>query len=317
MSQATTLRSSLSLPLIMAPMFLVSTPAMALAACAEGVVGSFPALNQRTSAGLEEWLVIMTTQLAHLHALQPEKTVAPYAVNLIVHKTNPRLQEDLALCVQYKVPIVITSLGAVADIVDTVHSYGGLVFHDVTNVAHAKKAVAAGVDGLIAVSAGAGGHAGTLNPFALVNEIRNFFDGPLALAGSLASGRDILAAQAMGADFAYMGTRFIGTKESAAPEAYKQMLCDATAADIVYTDAVSGIPANFLRASLENSGIELHAAHAQGDALKSLNEETKAWKHIWSAGHGVGAIRDIPSVGALIERLKQQYHSAHSALCRL
>jgi nitronate monooxygenase len=314
------LKSRTSLPVIVAPMFLVSNPDMALASCKEGLVGSFPALNQLTSEGFEEWLVKMNEGIEKLKKDNPDKTIGPYAVNLIVHKTNPRLEEDLALCVKHKVPIVITSLGAVPDLVDAVHSYGGIVLHDVTNIEHAKKAVAAGADGLIAVSAGAGGHAGTRNPVSFVNEIREFFDGIVVVAGTLSTGRDVLTAQAMGADFAYMGTRFIATKESSADPAYKQMVVDASASDVVYTSAVSGIPANFLKDSMAKAGFDMEKIKKDGATsgkLKPLDaggEEAKAWKTVWSAGQGVSNIHDIPAISDLADRLKTEYGDAKQDL---
>jgi nitronate monooxygenase len=314
------LKSKTSLPVIVAPMFLVSNPDMALASCKEGLVGSFPALNQLTSAGFEDWLVKMNDGIEKLKTDNPGQTIGPYAVNLIVHKTNPRLEEDLALCIKHKVPIVITSLGAVPDLVKAVHAYGGIVLHDVTNIEHAKKAAAAGVDGLIAVSAGAGGHAGTRNPVSLVNEIREFFDGIVVLAGCLSNGHDVLSAQAMGADFAYMGTRFVATKESSADPAYKQMIVDASAADVVYTSAVSGIPANFLKDSMAKAGFDVDKLKKEGATagkLKPLNadgEEAKAWKTVWSAGQGVSNIHDIPSVEDLAKRLKTEYTDAKEEL---
>jgi nitronate monooxygenase len=312
--------SKTSLPVIVAPMFLVSTPEMALAACKEGLVGSFPALNQLTAKGFEDWLVEMNAGIEKLKTDNPGKTIGPYAVNLIVNKSNPRLEEDLALCVKHKVPIVITSLGAVKEVVDAVHSYGGIVLHDVTTAEHARKAAAAGVDGLIAVSAGAGGHAGTRNPVSLVAEIREFFDGILVLAGCLSTGKDVLSAQAMGADFAYMGTRFLSTAESGADPAYKKMICDATAGDIVYTSAVSGIPANFLRMSMEKAGFDMEKIKKEGanagklKAINDLGAEAKAWKTIWSAGQGVANIDDIPSIKDLADRLKREYAEAQTAL---
>jgi len=306
MSLPASLEQRLRLPVVAAPMFLISNPKLVLACCASGVVGSFPALNQRDSAGFKAWLEEIEAGLAQLQA------PAPYAVNLIVHPTNPRLQADLALCVEHRVPIVITSLGAVKEVVDAVHGYGGLVFHDVTTRRHAEKAAEAGVDGLIAVAAGAGGHAGTWSPFALAAEIRQFFDKTLLLAGCLNHGHEILAAQLLGADLAYMGTRFIATTESKAQDAYKQMLLDAHAADIIHTPAVSGIPASFLRSSLEQAGYDMNAlkgSHEQGK-LKPIDDEAKAWKTVWSAGQGVGEIHDLPSASALIERLHREYREA-------
>jgi len=306
MSLPASLEQRLRLPVVAAPMFLISNPSLVLACCASGVVGSFPALNQRDSAGFKAWLEEIEAGLAQLQA------PAPYAVNLIVHPTNPRLQADLALCVAHKVPIVITSLGAVKEVVDAVHSYGGLVFHDVTTRRHAEKAAEAGVDGLIAVAAGAGGHAGTWSPFALVAEIRQVFDKTLLLAGCINQGHEILAAQLLGADLAYMGTRFIATAQSQAQDAYKQMLLDAHAVDIVHTPAVSGVPASFLRPSLEQAGYDMNAlksGHELGK-LKPIDDEAKAWKTVWSAGQGVGDIHDLPDARVLIERLQSEYREA-------
>ena len=306
MSLPASLEQRLRLPVVAAPMFLISNPSLVLACCASGVVGSFPALNQRDSTGFKAWLEEIEAGLAQLQA------PAPYAVNLIVHPTNPRLQADLALCVAHKVPIVITSLGAVKEVVDAVHSYGGLVFHDVTTRRHAEKAAEAGVDGLIAVAAGAGGHAGTWSPFALVAEIRQFFDKTLLLAGCINHGHEILAAQLLDADLAYMGTRFIATVQSQAQDAYKQMLLDAHAVDIVHTPAVSGVPASFLRPSLEQAGYDMNAlksGHELGK-LKPIDDEAKAWKTVWSAGQGVGDIHDLPDARVLIERLQSEYREA-------
>jgi len=300
------LAQRLRLPVVAAPMFLISNPELVLACCGSGVGGSFPALNQRDSTGFKAWLEEIEAGLDQLQA------PAPYAVNLIVHPTNPRLQADLALCVEHRVPIVITSLGAVKEVVDAVHGYGGLVFHDVTPRRHAEKAAEAGVDGLIAVAAGAGGHAGTWSPFALAAEIRQFFDKTLLLAGCINHGHEILAAQLLGADLAYMGTRFIATHESHAQAAYKQMLLEAQAADIIHTPAVSGIPASFLRPSLEQAGYDMAAlksGHEQGK-LKPIDDEAKAWKTVWSAGQGVGEIHDLPAAATLIERLHNEYRAA-------
>ncbi|MDH0895823.1 MULTISPECIES: nitronate monooxygenase family protein [unclassified Pseudomonas] len=297
----------LRLPVVAAPMFLVSTPQLVLACCNGGVVGSFPALNQRETSGFKAWLEEIEA------GLKPD--AAPYAVNLIVHGSNPRLQADLAVCVEHKVPVVITSLGAVKEVVDAVHSYGGLVFHDVTTRRHAEKAAEAGVDGLIAVAAGAGGHAGTWSPFALIAEIRQFFDKTLLLSGCLNHGHEILAAQLLGADLAYMGTRFIATRESNADGDYKQMILDARAADIVHTPAVSGVPASFMRQSLEKAGYDLKRLQDKGDVdygekLKPISDEAKAWKTVWSAGQGVGGIADLPTVAELIARLDDEYRAA-------
>lgn len=308
----TLLQNRLRLPVVAAPMFLVSNPSLVIACCRSGIVGSFPALNQRETSGFAAWLDEIT------EALQGDSAAAPYAVNLIVHHSNPRLEADLAICVERKVPIVITSLGAVKDLVDAVHSYGGLVFHDVTTRRHAEKAAEAGVDGLIAVAAGAGGHAGTWSPFALVAEIRQFFDKTVLLSGCLNHGHQILAAQVLGADLAYMGTRFIATQESAASTEYKNMLLTARAADIVHTAAVSGVPASFMRQSLEDAGFDEERLQAKGtmnygEKLKPVKDEAKAWKTVWSAGQGVGGVNDTPSVAELVARLDAEYRAARSA----
>lgn len=307
MSLPPLLEQRLRLPVVAAPMFLVSNPQLVLACCRNGIVGSFPALNQRDSGAFKAWLEEIEA------GLQAES--APYAVNLIVHGSNPRLQADLAICIEQRVPIVITSLGAAKEVVDAVHSYGGLVFHDVTTRRHAEKAAQAGVDGLIAVAAGAGGHAGTWSPFALIAEIRQFFDKTLLLAGCLNHGHEILAAQLLGADLAYLGTRFIATQENNAPAAYKQMILDAQAADIIHTPAVSGVPASFMRQSLELAGYDLQQLQNKGEInygekLKPISDEAKAWKTVWSAGQGVGTIADLPSVDALVARLDREYREA-------
>jgi len=298
----------LRVPAVAAPMFLVSGPALIGEACRNGVAAAFPALNQRSTAGFREWMDEVRGGLTDRDA--------PWGVNLIVHHSNPRLEADLAACVDYKVPFIVTSLGAVPDLVKAVHGYGGVVFHDVTNIRHARKAAEAGVDGLIAVCAGAGGHAGAMSPFALVSEIRAFFDGTLLLAGAIGHGRQVAAALMMGADLAWIGTRFIATRESAAPEAYKAMLREAAAADIVYTDAVSGVPANFLRASLEANDFDvadLMKRGMGGGKLKDLGDEAKAWKTIWSAGQGVGTITDDPATADLCARLAAEFEAACSA----
>lgn len=303
-------RNPLRLPLVAAPMFLISGPELVIETCKAGVIGTFPALNQRTSEGFEAWLEQIE------HTLAAADNPAPFGVNLIVHPTNRRLQADLELIVKHRVPLVITSLGTVREVVDAVHSYGGLVFHDVTNIRHARKAAKAGVDGLIAVCAGAGGHAGTLSPFALVNEIRQFFQGTLLLAGCISSGRDIATARMLGADLAYTGTRFINTLESQASEEYKQMIRESTAADIVYTPRVSGIPANFLKPSLTAAGMDPDAESEPGkkvdlgEELTAPKEGASAWKTIWSAGQGVGSIADQPPVAELIARMQREFADA-------
>lgn len=298
-------RGRLQVPAIAAPMFLVSGPDLVVETCRAGMVGTFPALNARTTAGYEEWLTNIEGRLAGTDA-------APYGVNLIVHKTNERLQADLAATVRHKVPLVITSLGAVADLVQAVHSYGGLVFHDVISVRHAQKAIDAGVDGIIAVAAGAGGHAGTLSPFALVPEIRQIFDGVIILSGAMSTGAHIAAARAMGADLAYLGTRFIATRESMAQAEYKQMLTRNVAAGIIYTPAISGVNANFMRESIQAAGLDPDNLTSHGKM--DMGSEAKVWKNIWSAGHGVGSIADIPATAELVARLKKEYADARAAL---
>lgn len=298
----------LRIPVVAAPMFLVSGPQLIIEACRHGVAAAFPALNQRSTDGFREWMDQIRGALG--------EGDAPWGVNLIVHPSNPRVEADLAACVEYRVPFVVTSLGAVPDLVEAVHGYGGVVFHDVTNIRHARKAAAAGVDGLIAVCAGAGGHAGAMSPFALVSEIREFFDGTLLLAGAIGHGREVAATLVMGADLAWVGTRFIATRESLAPDEYKAMIGDAAAADIVYTDAVSGVPANFLRASLEANAFDVGELARRGmgaGKLKDLGDEARAWKTIWSAGQGVGTISDVPSTAALCERLAGEFDAACAA----
>jgi len=301
----------LSLPAIAAPMFLISGPQLVIECCKNGIVGTFPALNQRTSEGFEEWLIEIKTVLSAFEK-ETGKKAAPFGVNLIVHNTNPRVAADLALCVKHEVPLIITSLGAVSELVDTVHSYGGLVFHDVIKKRHAEKAAEAGVDGLILVAAGAGGHAGTINPMPLITEIKKFFKKTILLAGCISTGRDIASAMQMGADLAYMGTRFINTKESKAPKEYQDMIIDCGATDIVYTAAVSGVSANFLAPSLKAMGVtaEMLARKEKvdfGEELTVNKDEAKAWATIWSAGQGVTTITDSPSVSDLVSDLKTEF----------
>jgi nitronate monooxygenase len=313
MTKATFIKE-LSLPAIAAPMFLISGPQLVIECCKNGVVGTFPALNQRTSEGFEEWIIEIKTALSEFE-VETGKKPAPFGVNLIVHKTNPRLEADLTICVKHKVPLIITSLGAVSELVNTVHQYGGLVFHDVIKKRHAEKAAEAGVDGLILVAAGAGGHAGTINPMPLVAEIKSFFDKTILLAGCISTGRDIASALQMGADLAYMGTRFINTKESKAPKAYRDMIIESGANDIVYTAAISGVSANFLRPSLENMGVteEMLSRNGKvdfGEELTVKEEEAKAWSTIWSAGQGVTAIHNAPPIEVLIADLKTEFKNA-------
>ena len=301
----------LSLPAIAAPMFLISGPELVVECCKNGIVGTFPALNQRTSEGFEEWLIEIKSELEKFET-ETGKKPAPFGVNLIVHPTNPRLEADIKLCVKHKVPIVITSLGAVSMVVNAIHSYGGLVFHDIIKKRHAEKAKEAGVDGLILVAAGAGGHAGTINPMTLVAEIKKFFDKTIILSGCISTGRDIASALQMGADLAYMGTRFINAKESKAPEEYRQMIIDAGANDVVYTAAVSGVHANFLGASLKAAGLteEDLKKDTKIDFGKELDTEAKAWKTIWSAGQGSAMIDETLSVSVLVDELKSEFKSA-------
>lgn len=293
------LQKGLKLPVIAAPMFLVSGPDLVVETCNAGVIGTFPSLNQRTTEGYRDWI----------HEIKGRLTpdAAPFGVNHIVHPTNPRLMADMMVTVEEKVPLVITSLGAVRDVVEAVHGYGGVVFHDIANVRHARKAAQAGVDGLILVAAGAGGHAGVVNPFALVDEVRSFFDGTIILSGCLSTGGDVAAALMMGADFAYMGTRFISTTESMAQGEYKQMIVDSGASDITYTPAVSGIPANFLTPSLLANGIDPKSLPAH---KLDMGEEARAWKTVWSAGQGAGGVHDILPAGALVHRLKDEFSHA-------
>ena len=302
---------SLQLPLIAAPMFLISGPELVIECCKNGIVGTFPALNQRTSEGFEKWVVQIKESLKAFEE-ESGKKAAPFGVNLIVHPTNIRVKADLDICVKHEVPLVITSLGAIADLVDVVHTYGGLVYHDIIKKRHAEKAAEANVDGLILVSAGAGGHAGTLHPIPLINEVKKVFDKKIVLSGCLSTGNDIASALQMGADMAYMGTRFINVNESMADEAYKKMIIDSSAENIVYTAAVSGVNASFLRPSLESMGItEKHWKDTKkidfGNEEDAMSAEAKAWKTIWSAGQGVSNIADTMSISELIYKLKAEF----------
>jgi len=311
------LQGKLALPVIASPMFIVSNPALVIAQCLGGIVGSFPALNARPQETLDDWLTQIDTALAEARAADPSRIVAPYAVNQIIHQSNARLEHDMEVCVKHKAPIIITSLRAPDAVVPHVHAYGGLVFHDVISVRHAEKALEAGVDGLILVCAGAGGHAGTLSPFALVNEVRRFYDGPIILSGAIAHGRSILAAQAMGADMAYIGTRFIATHEANATDAYKHGLVEGTADDIVYTPYFTGVAGNYLKASIRASGLDPdNLPHRDKSSMDfgSKASEAKAWRDIWGAGQGVGQIDAVPDTATLIEQLKQEYHAARKDL---
>ncbi|HNP35193.1 MAG TPA: nitronate monooxygenase family protein [Woeseiaceae bacterium] len=312
------LSARLRLPLVGAPMFIVSCPELVIAQCTTGIIGSFPALNARPQSALDGWIRQVKQALADYKTANPKEKVAPFAVNQIVHASNSRLQADLDVCIRHEVPIVITSLRPPAEVVTAVHGYGGLVFHDVISMRHARKAIAQGVDGIVAVTAGAGGHAGPLSPFALVKEIRREFDGVLILSGAVSAGGDILAARALGADLAYMGTRFIATKEANAIPEYKDMIVSSAAADIVYTPFFTGVHGSYLRRSIERAGMDPdrldHADTKQMDFGKRGSAEIKAWKDIWSAGQGVGNIDQILTARELILRLEQEYKETMAAL---
>ena len=307
---------NLTLPVVASPMFIVSYPELVLAQCKAGIVGSFPALNARPAELLDEWLTQMGEALAAHRAANPGATIGPIAVNQIVHQSNARLEHDVRVCVEHKVPIFITSLRATAkEIIDAVHSYGGIVLHDVINLRHAQKALEAGVDGLILVAAGAGGHAGTTSPFALVGEVRRMFDGPIVLSGSIANGGSVLAAQAMGADLAYMGTRFIATQEAHAIDDYKHAIVNASASDIVYTNLFTGVHGNYIRESIVNAGLDPDALPESDKTKMNFgSDKAKAWKDIWGAGQGVGLMDDVPSVAELVARLKREYDEARERL---
>ena len=310
------LEGRLSLPVIGAPLFIISTPELVLAQCTSGIVGAFPALNARPAEVLDEWLGRLTRELSEWDAAHPEAPSAPFAVNQIVHKSNDRLNRDLDACVKHRVPIVITSLGAREDVNQAIHAYGGIVLHDVIHITHAKKAIDKGADGLIAVAAGAGGHAGTLSPFALVQEIRQFWQGPLVLAGAIATGRAVLATQAMGADLAYVGSAFIATREANAPDAYKRTIVDSAAADVVYTNLFTGVHGNYLRSSIVSAGLDPDALPTSDPSQMSFGSgRTKAWRDIWGAGQGVGAIHEVPPARELVARIRGEYHAARAELC--
>jgi nitronate monooxygenase len=302
------LQGRLALPAIGAPLFIVANPDLVIAQCRAGIIGAFPALNARPKEELDAWLSRIGA------ALGPQD--APYAVNQIVHHSNDRLAHDLEVCAKHRVPVIITSLRAPGEVVDAVHRWGGIVFHDVTNLRHAEKALEAGVDGLILVAAGAGGHAGTLSPFALVDEVRRIYDGPLILSGAITHGRQILAAQAMGADLAYLGTRFVASAEANAAEGYKRMIVDSRAADIVYTPYFTGVPGNYLKPSIAAQGLDPDALPAADKTKMSFGStHVRAWRDIWGAGQGVGGIHDAPPAAEIVARLKREYAAARAALC--
>jgi nitronate monooxygenase len=307
------LKQNLRIPVVGSPLFIISHPPLVLAQCKAGIVGSFPALNARPEAQLDEWLAEVTETLAAHDAANPQRKAAPFAVNQIVHKSNARLQHDLAMCVKYKVPIVITSLGALPEVNDAVHSYGGIVLHDIIHDRHARKAIEKGADGLIAVASGAGGHAGTLSPFALVQEIRQWFDGPLLLSGAIANGGAVLAAQAMGADMAYIGSPFIATTEARATDGYKQMIVDSNAADIVYSNLFTGVHGNYLKGSIVAQGMDPDNL-PESDPSKMDFGSAKAWKEIWGCGQGIGAVKEVVGVAELVDRLAREYEAAKAKL---
>lgn len=318
MSLPAILEGRLSLPLICSPLFIISNPDLVIAQCKAGVVGSFPALNARPEPALDEWLDRITTELAEYNARHPDKPAAPFAVNQIVHKSNDRLERDLELCAKHKVPITITSLGAREDVNRSVHSYGGIVLHDVIDNAFAKKAISKGADGLIAVASGAGGHAGRLSPFALLHEIREWFDGPLILSGAIANGNAILAALAAGADLAYVGSAFIATTEANATDGYKQMIVDSSASDIVYSNLFTGVHGNYLRQSIVNAGLDPDALPVSDPTAMNFGSagggKAKAWRDIWGAGQGVGAVKRVVSAAEMVARFTDEYQAARHRL---
>ncbi len=315
MSKLPAALASVPFPVIGSPLFIISNPKLVIAQCIAGVVGSMPALNARPASQLDEWLAEITEALAAHNKAHPDRPAAPFAINQIVHKSNVRLEDDMAMCVKYKVPIIITSLGAREEINQAAHSYGGVVLHDIINNKFAHKAIEKGADGLVAVAAGAGGHAGVKSPFALVQEIRQWFDGPLALSGSIASGRAILAALAMGADFAYMGSAFIATEEARASDEYKQCIVDSNSDDIVYSNLFTGVHGNYLAPSIRNAGMDPeHLPESDPSKMDFGGEKTKAWKDIWGCGQGIGAINKVQTTAELVAQLKREFAAAKDEL---
>ena len=310
------IKDNISIPVIGAPLFLISVPDLVIAQCKAGIIGSFPALNARPQHVLEEWIVRIKTELKEYQEQNPDKKVAPFAVNQICHGSNDRLQGDMEICVKHEVPIIITSLRPPAEVVEAAHSYGGLVFHDVINVRHAKKAADMGVDGLILVCAGAGGHAGALSPFALLREVKSWFDGTIILSGSIGDGYSVASALALGADFAYLGTRFIATHEANAEPEYKQMLIESTANDIVYSNLFTGVLGNYLKPSIQNAGLDPDNLPTADKSAMNFgsggNTDSKAWKDIWGSGQGIGLIEDAPTVESLVERIRAEFNEATS-----
>jgi nitronate monooxygenase len=307
--------NTLRLPVIGSPLFIISNPKLVIAQCKAGIVGSMPALNARPASQLDEWLAEITETLAAHNKAHPDQPAAPYAINQIVHKSNDRLEQDMAVCAKYKVPLIITSLGARVDVNQTVHGWGGVVLHDIINNSFAKKAIEKGADGLIAVAAGAGGHAGVKSPFALIQEIRQWFDGPVALSGSIATGDAVLAAQAMGADLAYIGSAFIATHEARASDAYKQMIVDSNSDDIVYSNLFTGVHGNYLKGSIVNAGMDPdHLPESDPSSMNFGGDAKKAWKDIWGCGQGIGAVTAVTSTADLIQRLATEYLAARQRL---
>ncbi len=310
------IKDNISIPVIGAPLFLISVPDLVIAQCKAGIIGSFPALNARPQHVLEEWIVRIKTELKEYQEQNPDKKVAPFAVNQICHGSNDRLQGDMEICVKHEVPIIITSLRPPAEVVEAAHSYGGLVFHDVINVRHAKKAADMGVDGLILVCAGAGGHAGALSPFALLREVKSWFDGTIILSGSIGDGYSVASALALGADFAYLGTRFIATHEANAEPEYKQMLIESSANDIVYSNLFTGVLGNYLKPSIQNAGLDPDNLPTADKSAMNFgsggNTDSKAWKDIWGSGQGIGLIEDAPTVESLVERIRSEFSEATS-----
>nr|WP_292980867.1 MULTISPECIES: nitronate monooxygenase family protein [unclassified Oceanicaulis] len=319
MSELKCLKGKLRLPVIGSPLFIISNPKLVIAQCKAGIVGSFPALNARPQSQLDEWLDEITSELDSYNKANPDAPAAPFAVNQIVHRSNDRLEADLATCEKYKVPLVITSLGAREELNQAVHGWGGETMHDIINIKFAHKALEKGADGLIPVCAGAGGHAGTLSPFGLVSEIREFFDGPIALSGSISTGAGVLGAQALGADYAYIGSAFIATEEARASEAYKQSIVDSTAEDIIYSNLFTGVHGNYLRKSIEDAGLDPNNLPESDPSAMNFgsggNTDAKAWKDIWGSGQGVGSIKKVQSAGAYVSELQAQYEAAKQRIC--
>ena len=315
MSRLTGALNNLPLPIIGSPLFIISNPQLVIEQCKAGVVGSMPALNARPAAQLEDWLVEITETLAAYNLAHPDHPAAPFAINQIVHKSNDRLEHDMALCVKYKVPIIITSLGAREDINAAAHSYGGVVLHDIINNKHARKAIEKGADGLIAVAAGAGGHAGVKSPFALIQEIRQWFDGPIALSGAISTGGAVLAAQAMGADFAYIGSAFIATQEARASDAYKQAIVESNSDDIVYSNLFTGVHGNYLAPSIRAAGMDPeNLPQSDPSQMNFGGDKNKAWKDIWGCGQGIGAVSKVQTTAAYVAQLRQEYVEARDRL---